>query len=204
MLCHGWRAGCSPRSEAFPSQGHWCSQLRHHGSPRLPHPNWQVHRPLSLRAGLCEHPQHPALILAPSTQKAEDRPNRTRRGVGPGRAAPTSHGATSQRQQRVCAAWPHRSRGDSCCIVSHNTTLTSLQLEKAHSMSSQGGSQGKGWPWGVSLHSPSWQMAWDHPKAVGQCGDKDTSCPSTCLSPGQAAATHMPLSSFQREVKGLN
>lgn len=42
MVCHGWRAECSPRSEIFPSQGHWCLQLRL--SSRLPHPNQQVHR----------------------------------------------------------------------------------------------------------------------------------------------------------------
>lgn len=29
MLCHGWRAESSPRSETFPSPGRWCSQLRH-------------------------------------------------------------------------------------------------------------------------------------------------------------------------------
>lgn len=87
-------------------------------------------------------------------------------------------------------------------MVSHNTTPTSLQLEKAHPISR--GAQRERDGLGGSACTAS-LCTWPGTTPRQQdSGDRDTSCPSTCLSPGQAAATHVPLSSFQRKRKGLN
>lgn len=86
--------------------------------------------------------------------------------------------------------------------VSHNTTLTSLHLEKAHPISSQGGSQGKGWPWGSACTAPpgTWLgMCQGSKTGWGQGHQLPLHMPFPRTS---SCHTHAPLQ-FPKEGKGF-